>query len=161
MHKQINGSLVNKLFKNELIENKRLDESIKYGEDALFFWKNLLDVSSIAVSPDVLYHVKLHDDSASGGGCYKPIRRDCIRVWKVISQDAVQVSVELGRMVRAQLGNMAFFSCMKRDTTDAKMKNIKRSISKPLEIQLWICIMPALFLIVRSVLLVCSCLIYA
>ena len=110
VHKQINGSLVNKLFKKELINCKRLDESIKYGEDALFFWKNLLDIRSIAVSPDVLYHVKLHDDSASGGGSYKPIRRDCIKVWNTISQDAVQVSVELGCMARAQLGNMAFFS---------------------------------------------------
>lgn len=110
VHKQINGSLVNKLFKKELIESKRLDETIKYGEDALFFWKNLLDIRSIAVSPDVLYHVTLHDDSASGGGSYKPIRRDCIRVWKLISQDAAQASVELGCMARAQLGNMAFFS---------------------------------------------------
>lgn len=110
VHKQINGSLVNKLFKKEIVECKRLDESIKYGEDAWFFWKNLLDIRSIAVSPDVLYHVTLHDDSASGGGSYKPIRRDCIRVWKLISQDAVQVSVELGCMARAQLGNMAFFS---------------------------------------------------
>ena len=110
IHKQINGSLVNKLFKKELIENKRLDESIKYGEDALFFWKNYLDVSSIAVSPDVLYHVTLHDGSASGGGSYKPIRRDCIRVCNTISQDAEHISVELGCMARAQLGNMAFFS---------------------------------------------------
>lgn len=110
VHKQINGSLVNKLFKRKLIKGKRLDESIKYGEDALFLWKILSDVNSIAVSPDVLYHVTLHDDSASGGGSYKTIRRDCIRVWKIISQDALQVSVELGRMARAQLGNMAFFS---------------------------------------------------
>lgn len=110
IHKQINGSLVNKLFKKKLINSKRLDESIKYGEDALFFWKNLLDVSSIAVSPDVLYHVTLHDDSASGGGSYKLIRRDCIRVWKTISQDAEHISVELGCMARAQLANMAFFS---------------------------------------------------
>lgn len=93
-----------------LIESERLDESIKYGEDALFFWKNLLEVSSIAVSPDVLYYVTLHDDSAFGGGSYKPIRRNCIRVWKLIPQDAVQVSVKLGCMARAQLGNMAFFS---------------------------------------------------
>lgn len=132
VYKQINGSLVNKLFKKELIENKRLDESIKYGEDALFFWKNLLDVSSIAVSPDVLYHVILHDDSASGGGCYKPIRRDCIRVWKVISQDAVQVSVELGRMVRAQLGNMAFFSLYERGYYGCKNEEHQKEYLKTL-----------------------------
>lgn len=110
IHKQINGSLVNKLFKKELIDSKRLDESIQYGEDALFSWKNLLDISSIVVSPDILYHVTLHDDSASGGGSYKPIRRDCIRVWDIISQDAEYISAELGHMARAQLGNMAFFS---------------------------------------------------
>lgn len=110
VHKQINGSLVNKLFKRKLIKEKRLDESIKYGEDALFLWKNLLDLSSIVVSPEILYHVTLHDDSASGGGSYKPIRRDCIKVWNTISKDAAQVSADLGCMARAQLGNMAFFS---------------------------------------------------
>lgn len=110
MHKQINGSLVNKLFKSELINEKRLDESIKYGEDALFLWKVLLEVSSIAVSPEVLYHVTLHNDSASGGGSYKPIRKDCIRVWNEISCDAMKVSLEFGSIARAQLANMAFFS---------------------------------------------------
>lgn len=109
-HKKINGSLVNKLFKKKLIQNIRLDESIKYGEDALFLWKNLLNVSSIAISPDILYHVTLHDDSASGGGSYKPIRRDCIKVWTGISYDAMKISGSLGHMARAQLGNMAFFS---------------------------------------------------
>lgn len=110
IHKQINGSLVNKLFTREMIGNIRLDESIKYGEDALFLWKNLLTVNSVVISDEVLYHVTLHDDSASGGGSYKPIRRDCITVWQLISRDAVQISVELGCMARAQLGNMAFFS---------------------------------------------------
>lgn len=110
IHKQINGSLVNKLFKKELIGRNRLDESIKYGEDALFLWENLLKIVFMVVSPAVLYHVTLHDDSASGGGSYKPIRRDCIRVWSKIAQDAVNISPEFGRMARAQLGNMAFFS---------------------------------------------------
>ncbi|WP_456081310.1 glycosyltransferase family 2 protein [Mediterraneibacter sp.] len=110
IHKLINGSLVNKLIKRECIGEKRLDESIKYGEDALFLWKNLLEINSIAVSPDVLYHVTLHDDSASGGGSYKVIRKDCISVWKIISADAEKYSPESGAIARAQLANMAFFS---------------------------------------------------
>jgi len=110
IHKQINGSLVNKLFRRELIKNNRLDESIKYGEDALFLWKNLLNIDSIAVSPEILYHVTLHDDSASGGGSYKPIRRDCIRVWESISRDAFNVGEIYGHIARAQLSNMAFYS---------------------------------------------------
>ena len=110
IHKLINGSLVNKLIRRECIGEKRLDESIKYGEDALFLWKNLLEIKSIAVSPDVLYHVTLHDDSASGGGSYKVIRKDCISVWKIISVDAEKISPKSGEIARAQLANMAFFS---------------------------------------------------
>ena len=110
IHKQLNGSLVNKLLKKELIGNKRLEKSIKYGEDALFLWKNLLNIGTMVISPEVLYHVTLHDDSASGGGNYKTIRKDCIKVWEDISDDAINISARLGNMARAQLGNMAFFS---------------------------------------------------
>lgn len=137
VHKLINGSLVNKLFKKEVIESKRLDETIKYGEDALFLWKTLLNVNSIAVLPDVLYHVTLHDDSASGGGSYKSIRRDCIKVWDSISSDAMEVSLELGSMARAQLGNMAFFSLYEMGYYGYKdekhqnyyLKTLKRTVS--------------------------------
>ena len=110
IHKQINGSLVNKLFTREMIGDIRLDESIKYGEDALFLWKNLLTVNSVVISDEVLYHVTLHDDSASGGGSYKPIRRDCIRVWEEISCDAGKLGQPYEDMAKSQLCNMAFFS---------------------------------------------------
>lgn len=110
IHKQINGSLVNKLFTREMIGDIRLDESIKYGEDALFLWKNLLAVNSVVISDEVLYHVTLHDDSASGGGSYKPIRRDCIRVWEEISRDAGKLGQPYEDMAKSQLCNMAFFS---------------------------------------------------
>ena len=62
IHKQINGSLVNKLLKKQFIGKVRLDESIKYGEDALFLWKILLNVKNIVISPEVLYHVTLHEE---------------------------------------------------------------------------------------------------
>lgn len=110
IHKQINGSLVNKLFTREMIGDIRLDESIKYGEDALFLWKNLLTVNSVVISDEVLYHVTLHDDSASGGGSYKPIRRDCIRVWEIICEDAGKLGQSYEDMAKSQLCNMAFFS---------------------------------------------------
>ena len=110
IHKQINGSLVNKLFTREMIGDIRLDESIKYGEDALFLWKNLLTVNSVVISDEVLYHVTLHDDSASGGGSYKPICRDCIRVWEIICEDAGKLGQSYEDMAKSQLCNMAFFS---------------------------------------------------
>ncbi len=110
MHKKINGSLVNKLIKREAISNIRFNDSIKYGEDALFLWKVLLNSNSICLTNKVLYHVVLHDDSASGGGSYKPIRKDCIEVWNLIVSDASSFSKELRDLAKAQLANMAFFS---------------------------------------------------
>lgn len=108
-HNHINGSLVNKLFRRELIGDIRLDTAIKYGEDALFLWKNLICADSVAVSEEVLYHVTLHDDSSSGGG-FKPIRMQSHIVWQRISQDAQKMNPEYYKLAKAQLGKMAFDS---------------------------------------------------
>lgn len=110
IHKKINGSLVNKLFRTSVISDTRLDISISYGEDALFLWKILLKVKYICVSNEVLYHVTLHSDSATGGGSYKTIRKDCIAVWSEICRDAKLLSKDYEKLAHAQLANMAFFS---------------------------------------------------
>ena len=110
VHQKINGSLVNKLIKRDIINGLQFDTSIRYGEDALFCWKVLMRVSSICITNRALYHVVMHSDSASGGGSYKPIRRDCIKVWSSISKEAENVDTSLGEMAKAQLANMAFYS---------------------------------------------------
>lgn len=110
VHEKINGSLVNKLFKRKIIADIKLDENIRYGEDALYVWKALLKVNKVCITNQVLYHVVLHNDSASGGGSYKVIRKDCIKVWQSIAQDAKNISAQLGAMACGQLANMAFFS---------------------------------------------------
>lgn len=109
-HKKINGSLVNKLIKREVISDIKFDITVHYGEDALFLWKILLNVNSLCITNKVLYHVVLHNDSASGGGSYKPIRKDCIKVWQIIVQDTEQISLLLNNLAKAQLANMAFYS---------------------------------------------------
>jgi hypothetical protein len=93
--------LVNKLFRKKAVEGIWLDSSIKYGEDALFFWNILLNIKSLTIANKVLYHVTLHDDSASGGGRYKPIRKDCIKVWNSIADTASQLGREYEFMDRA------------------------------------------------------------
>lgn len=110
IHKKINGSLVNKLIKRELIDRIRFDPKIKYGEDALFCWQCLIKINSFCITNKILYHVTMHEDSASGGGSYKPIRRDCIVVWEKITDSAAVISDRLKTMSRAQLANMAFYS---------------------------------------------------
>lgn len=102
VHPKINGSLVNKLIKRDVVEGLQFDSSIRYGEDALFFWKVLLRASSLCITNRVLYHVVMHNDSTSGGGSYKPICKDCIIVWSIIADEAAKID--------GFLGNMAFFS---------------------------------------------------
>lgn len=110
IHQKFNGSLVNKLIKRSVIGNIRFNINIKYGEDALFLWKVLMNINRIVITNKVLYHVTLHNDSASGGGSYKPIRKDCINVWSEISEEAIKSNKNWGLLAKAQLANMAFFS---------------------------------------------------
>lgn len=110
VHKKLNGSLVNKLIRRYIISDIRFDTNIKYGEDALFLWNVLMNINRLVITNRVLYHVTLHDDSASGGGSYKPIRKDCIIVWSKISESATSLNNNFGICAKAQLANMAFFS---------------------------------------------------
>ena len=82
VHKNMRGFLGDKLFKKEVIGSERFDETIKYGEDALFIWQLILKSSSLSKISNVLYHFTLHEDSATGAGSYKIIRKDCIKVWE-------------------------------------------------------------------------------
>lgn len=108
-HQKINGSLVNKLIKRDMLEGLQFDSSIKYGEDALFFWKVLLRASSLCITNRVLYHVVMHNDSASGGG-FKPIRMQSHQVWNEICSDTEKLGQEYYSLSKAQLGNMAYGS---------------------------------------------------
>jgi hypothetical protein len=96
--------------RKSVVEGIYLEPSIKYGEDALFLWNILLKIKALSITNEILYHVTLHDDSASGGGSYKPIRRDCIKVWNIIAENASEKGKDYEIMAKAQLANMAFFS---------------------------------------------------
>lgn len=83
----------------------------------------LLGVKLVVITDKSLYNVTLHDDSASGGGSYKQIRKDCIKVWSSISKDAEALGDDYGLLAKAQLGNMAFFSLYEMAYYDYKNAN--------------------------------------
>lgn len=108
-HKRINGQLTNKLLKRNIAENAFFNTKIKYGEDALFLWQLLKMCNGICLTNQILYHITIHDDSASGGG-FKPIRMQSHMVWENICEDTREMQNEYFRIAKAQLGNMAFGS---------------------------------------------------
>lgn len=108
-HRKINGQLTNKLIKRNKTENIFFNTKIKYGEDALFFWNLLKVCNGMCITNQILYHITIHDDSASGGG-FKPIRMQSHIVWKYICDDARKMKAKYCQMAKAQLGYTAFCS---------------------------------------------------
>ena len=67
-HKELNGSLCNKLVKTRLLHNIRFDHRISYGEDALFCWSVLQRVQTVVLTNKQLYHYRMNDNSISHQG---------------------------------------------------------------------------------------------
>lgn len=64
-HKELSGSLWNKLVKTSLLQDIRFDNRISYGEDALFCWYVLQRVHTVVQTDKQLYHYRMNDTSIS------------------------------------------------------------------------------------------------
>ena len=64
-HKEFRGSLWNKLVDTSLLHNVRFHCGISYGEDALFCWHYLQNVSSVLYTNKQLYHYRMNKSSLS------------------------------------------------------------------------------------------------
>ncbi len=109
IHKNFDGQLTTKLFKRSIVKDNRFDQTIHYGEDALFLWCLLKTANNVCVSSKILYYRIMHSDSASGGG-FKPTRMESHTVWNKIVKESADFSDKIFHLAKAQLGNMAFFS---------------------------------------------------
>lgn len=66
-HTEVRGSLWNKLFRSDLLEDEQFDSSISFGEDALFCWHLFQRVNSITMNNQPLYHYRMNENSISHG----------------------------------------------------------------------------------------------
>lgn len=64
-HKELSGSLCNKLVKTSLLQGIRFDARISYGEDALFCWHVLQRVKTVVQTDRQLYHYRMNANSLS------------------------------------------------------------------------------------------------
>lgn len=89
-HKEINGSLWNKLIKTQLIKGLKFDPQISYGEDALFFWQILQRTNNVVVTDRKLYHYRMNDNSISHQEYgWKKISGH--KVWQQIAEETAQL----------------------------------------------------------------------
>lgn len=64
-HREFRGMLWNKLIARHLLEKRRFDESVSYGEDALMVWEALQGVNKVLLLKNNLYHYRNNEDSLS------------------------------------------------------------------------------------------------
>lgn len=62
-HKELRGSLCNKLVKSSLLHNLKFRTDVSYGEDALFCWHFFLKSNIVYVTTKELYHYRMNANS--------------------------------------------------------------------------------------------------
>lgn len=89
-HKELSGSLWNKLVKTSLLHNIRFDNRISYGEDALFCWHVLQRVHVVVQATKQLYHYRMNEVSISHQDWTPQKKGSGSIVWKTIADEAKQ-----------------------------------------------------------------------
>lgn len=89
-HKQLNGSLVVKLFKRELLLNVKFSETLKHYEDDYVLWQVLQLVRVVARVNMGLYHITVHSGSLSNSAYSIKQWEDTSKVWNYIFKDCNQ-----------------------------------------------------------------------
>lgn len=89
-HKEINGSLCNKLIKTQLVKGLKFDPQISYGEDALFFWQILQRTNNVVVTDRKLYHYRMNDNSISHQE-YGWKKMSGHKVWQQIAEETAKL----------------------------------------------------------------------
>lgn len=101
LHKELNGSLCNKIVPRKFYDGLTFRKDIWYGEDCLFFWQALnRGVQKICFMPDCLYHYRMNEQSISHEKFnYKKMTGH--EVWKQINEDVQYMWPNLSDLSKA------------------------------------------------------------
>lgn len=89
-HKELSGSLWNKLVKTSLLQDIRFDNRISYGEDALFVWRILQKVNKVLLTDKTFYHYRINDSSISHAS-YDERKMSGHFVWEMLAREAKEL----------------------------------------------------------------------
>jgi len=99
LHKELNGSLWNKLVLTSLFHNITFDRGISYGEDALAIWHSLHRLNRMGITRSKFYHYRMNADSIS----HQPFGSKKMSghlVWKTIYEDTVLLYPDLVKLAK-------------------------------------------------------------
>ena len=133
-HKELNGSLCNKMVPREFYEGLTFRKDIWYGEDCLFFWQALnRGVDKICFMNECFYHYRMNNQSIShekfnfkkmsGHEVWKQINRDVDFKWPSLQYIARATYVQQDIMLLYYAAN-AGYKC------DDKLNEIRENVRK-------------------------------
>ena len=134
-HREINGSLWNKLIKTVLIGNNQFNPAISYGEDALFIWPLIQKIEKACLVDVPVYHHRLHPGSLSHGKFSSKIKSGH-NVWNRISSDAASMPDDLRRIAEGNYGVsdfwLLYFAACDGYKEDEDIKNYRNNVKDKL-----------------------------
>lgn len=110
-HKEITGSLWNKLIKRALLRDIEFDKEISYGEDALFCWELLKRVNKVIFSNRELYHYRMNSESISHQK-FGSKKLTGYKVWEYIANDTARYNANLYSLALASRGTQSYYLLM-------------------------------------------------
>ena len=131
LHKELNGSLCNKLVKTSLFHNLRFAKDIWYGEDALMMWQVLQRVNRIGTVPIDYYHYRMNDASISHQ-TFGPQKMSGHQVWATIYADTCRDWPEYKRVARAAFAIsdmwLLFYAALDKYPFDKNISHFQRHV---------------------------------
>ena len=103
-HRELSGSLWNKLFDRNLLLGLQFDPEVSYGEDALFCWQVFQRYTGCCLLSDrQLYHYRMNDASISHS--FGKLKFTAHKVWSVITNDTANLFPDLLLKAQAEFCN--------------------------------------------------------
>lgn len=131
-HKDINGSLCNKLVKRKFYENITFYKDIWYGEDCIIMWQVLNNgVEKLHIMPDCLYHYRMNLNSITHLSFnYKKMTGH--KVWSIICQETKNkwprlYEKAMGTFVQQDI-MLLFFAAQSNYKSDKPLNEIKKNV---------------------------------
>lgn len=136
IHKDINGSLWNKLIKTSLFQNLRFANDIWYGEDALMMWQILQRVERIGTVPTSYYHYRMNDESISHQ-TFGPKKISGHKVWEIICADTCRDWPQYKRIAKSAFAIadmwLLYYAALDKYPLDSNIRqfqlNVRRHIA--------------------------------
>lgn len=133
LHKELNGSLCNKLVKTSLLHNLRFAKDIWYGEDALMMWQVLQRVNRIGSVPTPYYHYRMNDASISHQ-VFGPKKISGHQVWATIYADTCRDWPQYRQIARAAFAIsdmwLLFYAAIDKYPFDKNISQYQRHVRK-------------------------------